>query len=159
MIEYEHSFKVMNIAPFIDYCESKEFVREKKVSQTRVLYTNDDKVLARITTDELEGIETKYLDFKEENQSDEILKISEETSTLKIDNNSKEFVESVLDFFKFKQSKELKRIRYIYKRDNVKFEIDEYLQPEMKVVAIEGEKSEVDEVYKEIEELYKKYKS
>lgn len=157
-MEYEHSFKVMNIMPFIEFCESNKFVKEKEVSQTRILYTNANKILARITTDESNGIETKYFDFKEENNSDKVLKISGESSMLKIDNDNKEFVDSVLDFFKFEHSKELKRIRHVYKKDNVKFEIDDYLQPEMKVVAIEGEPQEVDKIYKEIEELYQKYK-
>lgn len=38
------------------------------------------------------------------------------------------------------------------------FEIDEYLKPEMKVVGIEGNKKEVDKVYKVLENKIKKLK-
>ena len=41
----------------------------------------------------------------------------------------------------------------VYKKGNVTFEIDEYFEPEvMYVIAIEGEKTAVDEIYKIISE-------
>ena len=43
------------------------------------------------------------------------------------------------------------RTRSVYKKGNVKFEIDEYTEPEiMNVVAIEGEKEIVDNIYESI---------
>lgn len=77
---------------------------------------------------------------------------------LEINQTNKESIESILNMLNFKKSKELKRNRYIYEKENVKFEIDDYFQPEMKVVAIEGEKEEVDKIYMELENLYKKCK-
>lgn len=46
----------------------------------------------------------------------------------------------------------------MYKKNNVTFEIDDYSKPEMKVVAIEGKKDEVDKIYSEIQDLYQKDK-
>ena len=40
--------------------------------------------------------------------------------------------------------------RYVYEKGGVKFEIDDYIRPQMKVVAIEGNKDEVDKVYNEL---------
>ena len=37
-------------------------------------------------------------------------------------------------------------------------EIDDYIRPQMKVVAIEGEKEEVDQVYNELSEIIEKEK-
>ena len=47
----------------------------------------------------------------------------------------------------------LKRKRYVYEKDNVKFEFDEYIEPVMNVIAIEGLKENVDKVYKELEKI------
>ena len=41
-------------------------------------------------------------------------------------------------------------MRYVFEKGDVKFEIDDYTRPEMKVVAIEGEKTQVDKVYQEL---------
>ena len=47
----------------------------------------------------------------------------------------------------------------IYEKVNIRFEIDKYEQPNQNfVVDIEGEKKEVDQVYKELLEINKKYK-
>ena len=47
----------------------------------------------------------------------------------------------------------LKRKRYVFEKNSVKFEIDEYIEPVMNVVAIEGLQEEVDAVYNELEEI------
>lgn len=158
MIEYEYSFKVLDIKPFIKFCENKNYEKEESITQTRILYKNENGVLARITTNERNNQVKQYLNFKEENESEKVLKESKETSMLEVSSENKDFIKSMLEILNFHKSKELKRTRYIYKKDNVKFEIDYYVQPEMQVVAIEGEKNEVDTVYKEIEALYEKYK-
>lgn len=158
MIEYEYSFKVLDIEPFIKFCENKNYEKEERITQTRVLYKNENGVLARITTNERNNQIKQYLNFKEENESEKVLKESKETSMLEVNSENKDFIKSMLEILNFHKSKELKRIRHIYKKDKVKFEIDYYMQPEMQVVAIEGEKYEVDTVYKEIESLYEKYK-
>jgi hypothetical protein len=47
---------------------------------------------------------------------------------------------------------------YVYQKNNAKFEIDEYSAPEeMYVVAIEGEKREVDSIYEEVNKLFESY--
>lgn len=158
MVEYEYSFKVKDIQPFIAYCEEKGYIKEKDVEQIRILYKNNNGILARITTNEIEGKVSKYLNFKEENESEQVLKVSQESPMLEIDENNREFVESILKIFDFVKSKELKRKRYVYKKNNVTFEIDNYSKPEMKVVAIEGKKDQVDKIYSEIQDLYQKYK-
>lgn len=158
MIEYEYSFKVLDIKPFIKFCENKNYEKEESITQTRVLYKNENGVLARITTNKSDNRVKQYLNFKEENESEKVLKESKETSMLEVNSENKDFIKSMLEILNFYKSKELKRTRHIYKKDKVKFEIDYYMQPEMQVVAIEGEKNEVDKVYKEIEVLYEKYK-
>ena len=58
----------------------------------------------------------------------------------------------------FNKFKTLERKRYVYKKNNAKFEIDEYSAPEkMYVVAIEGEKEEVDSIYEEVNKLFGSY--
>lgn len=158
MLEYEYSFKVKDVNPFIEFCKKENYMEKSIVSQKRVLYENNSGILARITTNSQGENEKSYLNFKEADDSEKILKVSKESIELEINDSNKEFVKSLLNMFEFKENKELIRKRYIYTKGKVKFEIDEYQKPQMKVVAIEGEKKEVDEVYKKIEELYLKYK-
>lgn len=77
------------------------------------------------------------------------MKICRESGEIEVTNNM-EFVNSLLEMLKFKFHKKLTRKRYVYEKDNVKFEIDDYKVPKAKVVAIEGDKLEVDKVYSEI---------
>ena len=42
------------------------------------------------------------------------------------------------------------RKRYVYINNNVIFEIDKYIEPVMNVVAIEGNKDEVDNIYNKL---------
>ena len=78
---------------------------------------------------------------------------------LKIDvTDNMDFVDSVLSMLEFDFHKELDRVRYVYKKNKVTFEIDEYLNPKMKVVGIEGNKEVVDEIYKVLEKEFKKWK-
>ena len=128
-----------------------------KTTQKRVLYRNDNKILARVTTIQEDKSKNIFLDFKDENESDDTLKISRESG--KIDVTGKmNFVNAVLSMLEFDFYKELDRVRYVYTKDKVIFEIDEYLKPEMKVVGIEGNKEEVDKIYKVLENEIKKWK-
>lgn len=142
MLEYEYSFKVKDVNPFIEFCKKENYMEKSIVSQKRVLYENNSGILARITTNSQGENEKSYLNFKEADDSEKILKVSKESIELEINDSNKELI----------------RKRYVYTKGKVKFEIDEYQKPQMKVVAIEGEKQEVDEVYKKIEKLYLKYK-
>ena len=49
--------------------------------------------------------------------------------------------------------KVLKRKRYVFEKNNVRFEIDDYSEPAMNVVAIEGLKENVDDVYNDLREI------
>ena len=155
--EYEYSMKVKDIKPFINYCKKNNYNLINKTTQKRVLYRNDNKILARVTTIQEDKSKNIFLDFKDENESDDTLKISRESG--KIDVTGKmNFVNAVLSMLEFGFYKELDRVRYVYTKDKVIFEIDEYLKPEMKVVGIEGNKEEVDKIYKVLENEIKKWK-
>lgn len=53
--------------------------------------------------------------------------------------------------FKYNKDNVLERERIVYKKGGVTFELDSYYKPRKSyVVAIEGEKEEVDKVYKEL---------
>lgn len=148
MIEYEYSFKVESPKQYIDYCEKNDY-KKTSSSQTRVLYTSENHILARLTTEKINNKISTYLDFKDENNDDnKILKSSRETIPLKVTNKNKQSIESILDILGYKIHKTLKRKRLTYELNDVKFEIDEYIEPEKCfVVAIEGEKNKVDKIY------------
>lgn len=56
----------------------------------------------------------------------------------------------VLDFYEVTKNY---RTRYVYKKNGVTFAIDNYIEPKMQVVAIEGKRSEVDNVYNNLKEI------
>ena len=149
-MEYEYSFKVNSIEKYIDYCNNNDYKLIDKVKQTRTLYRNSNKTMARITINKYENNTKMFLDFKEDNLTDNILKIRKESLPLEF--NDMESVNSILEFLDYKKDITLIRTRIIYEKGNVKFEIDEYESPEVyNVVAIEGEKEAVDKVYNELE--------
>jgi len=99
------------------------------------------------------GNKKTLLDFKDDNQADEILKVCRESLPLEVTDENKEAVDSILDFLEYKKDKVLIRNRVVYKKGNVTFEIDKYDSPDvMFVVAIEGEQEAVDKVYNFIKE-------
>ena len=149
MLEYEYSFKVSNLDKYIDYCKNKNYNLIEKIKQNRTLYRNNNKTMARITIKENNKIKEKILDFKEDNLTEDILKIRKESLPLKFENI--EEAESILEFLEYKKDITLIRTRIVYEKNNVKFELDEYESPNKYcVVAIEGNKEEVDKVYQEI---------
>lgn len=155
--EYEYSTKVKDLEPFMNYCRENGYELINKNAQKRILYRNNNKILARVTTIEDGKSKNIFLDFKDENESDSILKVSRESGKINVTENM-DFVNAVLSMLEFDLHKELDRVRYVYVKNNVTFEIDEYLKPEMKVVAIEGIKEEVDEVYKALEDKFESLK-
>lgn len=97
--------------------------------------------MANITTKETNGEQKTVLEFKDDNQSDETLKVSRETIPLIINDGNKEAINFILDMLKYKKDKTLIRNQVVYKKNHVTFEIDYYTSPEvMCVVAIEGVK-------------------
>lgn len=150
-MEYEYSFKVEEINPYIEYCKNNGYEFVEETNQSRTLYKNTNKTMARITIKEKNGVIKKLLDFKDDIITDEVLIERRESQSIEfIDDDA---VESILDFLNYEKDNTLIRKRYVYKKGNVKFEIDDYEYPEKSyVVAIEGEKSEVDKVYNIVKE-------
>lgn len=151
-MEYEYSFKVKDLTKYLDYCKKNNYQLEEETNQERILYRNANKTIARMTTKIKDNKAKIYLDFKDDNDSDEILKVSRETIPLEVTDSNKEAVLSILDMLGYQKDKILVRNRWVYKKDKVTFEIDDYKEPQMKVVAIEGNKEQVDKVYQELEE-------
>ena len=153
MTEYEYSFKVKEIDPYIEYCKNNGYEFIEETNQSRTLYRNTNKTMARITIKEKNNIVKKLLDFKDDNITDDILIERRESKSIEFTDD--DAVESILDFLNYKKDNTLIRKRYVYKKGNVKFEIDDYEYPEKSyVVAIEGEKSEVDKVYNVVKEQF-----
>ena len=151
--EYEYSFKVKDIKEFIQYCVLNEYEKKEEYLQTRILYKNSGPVMARITENIYNDYVQKVLNFKDDNLNDNILKVSRETKDLVINDDNQEFVDSLIEILDLANKKVLKRKRYVFEKNSVKFEIDEYIEPVMNVVAIEGLQKEVDAVYNELEEI------
>ena len=151
-MEYEYSFKVDNLDKYINYCKNNNYELVEETSQIRILYKNNNGTIARITTKEKNNIKNTYLDFKDDNDSDDILKVSRETIPLEVTDDNKKAVLSILEMLEYKKNKTLIRNRVVYKKDGVTFEIDNYIEPKMKVIAIEGIKEEVDIVYNELKD-------
>lgn len=151
--EYEYSFKVKDIKDFIEYCTLNKYKKKDEYLQTRILYKNGGPIMARITENIYNDKALKVLNFKDDNLDDNALKVSRESKDLIINDDNQEFVDSLIEILELTNKKVLKRKRYVYEKNNVKFEIDEYTDPVMNVVAIEGLKDEVDKVYKELEKI------
>lgn len=153
MKEYEYSFRVNDINPFISYCENNDYIIEKDNLQTRELFKNKNKILARITTEIENDKTTCILDFKDDNNTDDLVKEARETLPLKVSLEDRAKIDSILNILDFNKDVVLKRKRITYVNGNIKFEIDEYMEPEeCFVVAIEGEKDLVDSVYLDIKD-------
>lgn len=155
--EYEYSFTVSNIDVFINYCENNNYILKHNYSQIRTLYKGSENIMARITKNIYDDKTIEILNFKDDNLNDNILKINRETADLIITEKNRDFVLSLIEFLNLKEAKVLHRKRYVYQKNNVIFEIDDYSIPLMKVVAIEGVKEEVDIVYDEIKAIINKY--
>ena len=151
--EYEYSFKVKDIKDFVQYCINNEYRKKEEYLQTRILYKNGAPVMARITENIYSNYVEKVLNFKDDNLNDKTLKVSRETKDLVVNNDNQAFVDSLIEILDLTNKKVLKRNRYVFEKNNVKFEIDEYIEPVMNVVAIEGLQEEVDAVYNELEEI------
>ena len=138
----------------------RNFIKISETTQKRTLYKNDTYIMARITIEEdnLKHTRTEYLDFKENNETNQELKIRKETDILNLNNENKEFAKTLIEFLNLKVDKELIRTRYTYQKENVKFEIDDYINPKMKVLAIEGNSEEVNKINQELMPMITKLK-
>ena len=146
MKEYEYSFKVDSLKPYIDYCINNNYDFIEETKECRTIYRNSNKTIARIT---IKNGMFKSLDFKDDIISDEVLIERRESKSVVFEDI--EAVESILDFLNYKKDNTLIRTRVVYKKENVKFELDNYESPEPSfVVAIEGNKEVVDKVYEDV---------
>ena len=146
MKEYEYSFKVKSIAPYIDYCINRGYEEIEIVKQNR----NSDHIIARLTTEEKNGEKVTIFDCKNVGEKIKSLNISNESLPMQVREGDLEIIKSILNVLEFVEVANNFRTRYVYQKGGVKFEIDDYTSPKMKVVAIEGDESEVEAVYKEI---------
>ena len=144
-MEYEYSFKVNDYSQYINYCVSNNYSNLGTYKQKRIIYRNKKGLIGRITISN----DSLFLDFKEDNLFNNDLSIRKESLPIKIDNISN--CENILNFLGFNKDNTLIRERYIYSKDNVKFEIDNYFETNEFVISIEGIKNNVDKVYNDLE--------
>ena len=155
-IEQEYSFKVKDLKPFFNYCDENNYELIETTDQVRILYKKTDKTMLRLTIKTSKGKTIKELDFKQDDLSNNAF--VERKESLPIEYTNDEAVQSIIDFLDYKKSIELIRKRYVYKQDNIKFEIDEYTSPEQAlVVAIEGEKETIEQIFNELKNKYSDY--
>lgn len=151
MKEYEYSYNVKSLNKILSFCENNNFKFLEKSEQERTIYRNDNKTMARITKNVINGVLRYELDFKEDNYTQDLIKNLRESESLEFSNVSA--VYSILEFLGYKKDNTLIRTRYIYETDGVKFELDEYVKPkETCVISFEGEKCKVDEMFKILKE-------
>lgn len=155
MKEYEYSFKVKDIKPFIEFCENNNYKKVSITNQNRVVYENknNEHIIARITTKIVDGKKSTSLDFKNVGEKHSKLKISNESLPIEINQSNSKALYSILEVLDFYKAASNDRTRYEYEKKGVLFEIDDYTNPKAQVVAIEGDKQEVDAVYEMIKNL------
>ncbi len=146
-MEYEYSYTVDSLDKVLEYL-NKNYKFIERYKEQRVIYRNSNHTMARITYKN----EEMFLDFKDDKLSDKELIERKESKSIKVDDL--ESVEDILSFLEYKKDNSMTRYRSIYEGDNIKFEIDEYLEPkEAYVVSFEGNKDICDKVNKIIEEV------
>ena len=160
MEEYEHSFKVTSIKPFIEFCEEFGFKQVSVSSQNRKVYQSvyNPHLISRLTTEKEGNKLNTYFDFKLAGNEIEGKKLSQESETLVVTDDLMPFVTSTLDVLNFKLVADNFRTRYVYDKDGITFEIDDYTVPDMKVVAVEGRKDVVESLCNNgLQKILKKY--
>ena len=152
MKEYEHSFKVKSILPYLEYCKQNGYTEFDVVTQNRVVYenSNSDHIIARITTETVGGKERIVFDCKNVGSKRKDLNISSESIPMELTEETKKIVLSMLEVLEFYVAADNLRTRYIFKKEGVTFEIDDYIRPQTQVVAIEGKEEAVEKVYSDI---------
>ena len=155
-MEYEYSYKVKSLKPYIEYCEKNGYELKSDTKQMGYVFSNPNKTVARIKIDIPKNGDTKkYLDFKDEDNSKKILKERRESKALQFDDE--EAVASILEFLGYEDDGSYIRRRRVYVKGGVIFELDYYIKSRNKVLAVEGVKEEVDKVYLEIKDIESQY--
>lgn len=160
MQEYEHSFKVKNIEPFIDYCKKNGYTEISISIQNRKVFENkhNPKLISRLTINEINNKSQINLDFKLSGKEIDGKKLSKESESLILSKEDVNVVMSMLDILDFKLVADNFRTRYVYEKNNIIFEIDDYTVPNMKVVAVEGDELYVEALCtKDLQPLLKQY--
>lgn len=155
-VEYERSFNVESIKPYIEYCEKNGFNLVSKVRQNRIVYEckHNIHIIARITTETVDDKTTVLFDYKNVDKSNDDLKVSRESIPMVVTEENKDIILSILNVTDFILQSDNLRTRYVYKKDDVIFEIDDYEQPKvMQVVAIEGNEEKVEKIYLELKNI------
>ncbi len=152
-MEYEYSFQVKSLEPYIEYCEKNGYTKTKDTEQSGKEFKGPNTTVARIKIQKsADGKIKKILDFKEDDDSAVLVKNRRESLPLEFEDE--EAVMSILEFLGYVvPNGEYTRTRIIYEKNEVKFEMDFYHESKNKVMAIEGEKEQVDKVYEEIKEI------
>ena len=152
MEEYEYNFKVKSLEPVFMYLKENNYKEIFNKKQNRIVYENikNRNIISRITSND----EDYLFDFKNKSYETETLKILKESLPLKIKKEDIENVKSILDVLGFEQTSNIVRTRFVFVKDEVKFEIDDYIKPKMLVVAIEGKLDKVDKVYNEVKNMF-----
>ncbi len=154
IVEQEYHFQVSSIKPYVDYCVHHGYHKRKETKEIRKLYQNGTDVVARITID-VERSET-VLDFKEDCRFDAIHQGKTETLPLKVMKNNQEAIFSILSIFQYTLTTTFVRNRFVYELENVRIEIDQYLEPECYcMVTVEGKKETVTKVSIELQGIGK----
>lgn len=153
MKEYEFNIRVKEIKSTIDFCEKNGFVLVSKTKQNRKVFENKNNrnIISRITTTWEDDKKNIVWDFKSVNNKSQELKESIESEEMCLNEESVKIAKSMLEVANFELSADNLRTRYIYEKDDVKFEIDDYERPEMKIVAIEGNKEKVDKLCEKLQ--------
>lgn len=157
MEEYEYSFKVSSIKPYIEYCEKNDYKKESEILENRKVYENkyNPNMIARITKTVIGLKEQIVFDCKNVKEERHDLKESQESIPLVFNQSDYSTIESILKTLEFKLVADNIRTRYVYKKNEIKFEIDDYKIPKAQVVAIEGNKEEVDQLYFKLKQIIK----
>lgn len=150
-MEYEYSFKISKLDEYLNIIKEK-YKYVNSYDEKRIIYRKKD-IIGRITYRN----NCMYLDFKENKISSNDLIVRKESKSIKIDNLDN--CENILNFLGFVKDNSIFRKRTIYEGDNIKFEIDEYYEPEVAfVLSFEGKKEVCDKEYKSFLKLNRKYK-
>ena len=151
-MEYEYSYKVKSLKPYIEYCEKNGYTLVSDSKQIGHVFKNSNKTVARVKIDMPKNGQTKkVIDFKDEDNSKAILKERRESKPLEFEDD--DAVASILEFLGYEDDGSYIRRRRVYVKENVIFELDYYIKSRNKVLAIEGLKEEVDKVYLEIKNM------
>lgn len=152
MKEYEYTFSVKDWTPYVEYCNKQGYTLISNTNQTRMIFRDADNTMGRITIDQSGDSIKKTLDFKENKRTKSILAEREESLPLVFEDETA--VRSILAFLGYQEKDKVVRQRMTFEKNNVKFELDHYSIPrDTFVIAIEGEKEQVDKVYQEVTEL------